>query len=111
MVAKFDKEVLIKHHFWILSGVFLLLALIPLLLLATSVSARVNRASEMYKSEAGKVSGIKDPKNKSWIDAYHQQDIEIEKKKIKLWQDAWETQKDLMTFPASMTDTFKGKYF
>jgi hypothetical protein len=111
MAIKFDKEILIKHHFWILSGVFFLLALIPLLLLGASVSAKVNRAKEDLSSAEKSVTGIKDPKNQNWVNAYQEQDKKIDKKKHEVWKQAWETQKDLMTFPEAMTAVFKGKYF
>jgi hypothetical protein len=111
MAVKIDKDVLIKHHFWILTGAFFLFALIPLLVLATSVGATVNKEKNTLAAEEKKVRDLNNPKNDKWVVAYKKQEVAVDGKKNEVWGQAWQTQKDLMTFPERMTATFKGLYF
>jgi len=111
MAVKIDKEVLIKHHFWILTGAFFLMALIPLLVLATSVSARVGKEKTDYEKGVKKIKDMKNPKNQNWVDAYGKQEDLVTQKKNEVWKQAWGTQRDLMTFPDAMASTFRNLYF
>jgi hypothetical protein len=106
MAAKIDKEFLIKWHFWILAGLFVILALVPLLMLTTSVSATVADEQEKLNKNKEMVKGIKDPKNQSWVDALTKQDGFVEEKKNDVWAKAWELQKDLMTWPQEFVEKY-----
>jgi hypothetical protein len=108
--AKIDKQMLIKHRFWILAGFFFLLVLIPLLVLTTSVSPTIG-AEEVKLTQAKKtLNDIKNPKSDKWVDALKTADIEVNRRKNEVWEQAWEMQKDMMTWPADLNDTFKEKY-
>jgi hypothetical protein len=111
MAVKIDKDVLIKHHFWILTGAFFLFALIPLLVLATSVSATVSKEKTALASEEKRIRDVNNPKNDKWVEAYKKQEVQVDGKKREVWGQAWQTQKDLMTFPERMSATFKNPYF
>src|SRR5262249_21961572 len=111
MAGKIDKDVLIKHHFWILTGTFFLFALIPLLVLGTSVSATVSKEKTALASEEKRIRDVNNPKNDKWVDAYKKQEVQVDGKKREVWGQAWQTQKDLMTFPERMSATFKNPYF
>jgi hypothetical protein len=110
MAAKVDKEMLIKHRFWILAGFFLLLVLIPLLVLATSVSATIS-AEEVKLTQAKKsLNDIKNPKNDKWVEAYQKQDSIVGKRKDEAWEEAWKLQEHMMTWPETLEAKFKEKY-
>ena len=106
MAVKLDKEVLIKHHFWILAGAFLLMALIPLIVLGTSVSTTVAKKQEDLENKKKAIVGFGAVKNEKWIVAYKEQDKVIDAKKDQIWKESWETQQDLMTFPEKMAPLF-----
>jgi hypothetical protein len=104
MAASFDKETLIKHHFWILTGVCLVLLLVPLLMLVTSVSATIEEETTAYEKAKKLVETIKNgqPMNPEFVKAYEKQDVGIESKKSTVWSSAWELQKDMMTWPVEL---------
>jgi hypothetical protein len=101
MAVQIDKEALIKHHFWILSGCFLLLVLIPLILLGTSVSKTVAEEGKKLDESKKSLKGINNPKNEKWVNAYKKQDEYVKVKKNEVWKDSWETQKYMMTWPVT----------
>jgi hypothetical protein len=111
MDVKIDKEQLIKHHFWILTGTFFLFTLIPLSCLGMRVSGMVDQATLEVNAAENKIKSLKEPRNPKWVTAYKKQDEFVDKKKQEVWQQAWETQKDLMTFPEAMTSVFTPLYF
>jgi hypothetical protein len=112
MAARLDKETLIKQHFWILAGCFVILMLIPLLVLVTSVSATVEQEEKTLTDSKETVKRISDPKNKDWVEAYKTQDKIIADKKNKIWQIAWDHQKDMTTWPTPPENPgrWKNKY-
>lgn len=112
MAVKLDKDFVIKHRFWILTGVFVILALVPLFLLTTSVSATVAQATEGYTKAKKAVEGINGSvPNQSFIDAYNVKDNFVAAKKKVLHNEAWQAQKSMMTYPDSLTPIVKDKYF
>jgi hypothetical protein len=100
--VKFDKEALIKHHFWILSGVFVLLALIPMCLLGMGVSDSVTKAQKSLDDTKKSVAGVKSPKNQSWVDAKKRADDIVKKRRDVVWDQAWKTQEMMMTWPEQL---------
>jgi hypothetical protein len=110
MKVNVNKEQLIKHHFWILSACYLLVVLIPLFLLWTGVSGAILKEKEDLEKTKKNVSGYKDPKNQKWVDAYTKQDGYVERKKNDVWKQAWELQKDMMTWPPDLQETFSRRY-
>ena len=97
-MAKIDKEVLIKHHFWILTGLFVLLVLIPLFCLVGSVSGTVAKGRDDLEGAKKQAKGVPaSPPNGNWEKAYKTQDGYVEKKQDQVWKQAWDTQKDMAT--------------
>ena len=88
MAAKIDKEMLIKHHFWIGTGLCVLLVLIPLFCLIGGVSDAVSRERDAMIAAKKKGEGIKDPKNEKWVSAYKKQDGYVETQQSKVWREA-----------------------
>ena len=110
MAATLDKETLVKHSFWILTGCFVVLVLACLTVLATTVSDTVHKEEEALEKAKATVTGIKDPKNDEYVKAYKKRDEKIDRKKGEVWSKAWETQKDMMTWPRDLQTRFQAKY-
>ena len=114
-MAKIDKEVLIKHHFWILTGLFVLLVLIPLFCLVGSVSGTVAKGRDDLEGAKKQAKGVPaSPPNGNWEKAYKTQDGYVEKKQDQVWKQAWDTQKDMITWPEGLLaefPQFKDMYF
>jgi len=94
MAMKVDKDFLLKHRFWILIGLFVVLALVPLFLLTTSVSATVASAREGYDKAKKAVEGINgSPPNQLWAEAYGKKDDFVASKKAVLHKEAWDAKR------------------
>jgi hypothetical protein len=97
-----DKETLIKHHFWILSGCVLPLALFALIWLPTMVSG--DNDEDMAKIEKAEkaMANPGDIKNKKFLDALEEEDGQLGVQKAKIWADVWQAQKGLFTLPKEL---------
>ncbi|HEV8059366.1 MAG TPA: hypothetical protein VGP68_05815 [Gemmataceae bacterium] len=111
MAVKVDKEFLLKHRFWILTGVFVILALVPLFLLTTSVSDEVAKKRDEYDKAKKAVEGITSPMNDSWVTAYNVKDKFVSDKRDEVHGQAWRSQENMMTYPESLKPIMKDKYF
>ncbi len=111
MAVKVDKEFLLKHRFWILTGVFVILALVPLFLLTMSVSDEVAKKREEYDKAKKAVEGITNPMNDSWVAAYNTKDKFVSDKRDEVHGQAWRSQETMMTYPESLKPLMKDKYF
>src|ERR1700722_8595833 len=100
--VKFDKDLLIKHRFWVLLGVFVILALVPPFLLTTSVSDAVEKKRVEYDNAKKSVEGITAPKNQKWVDAAEIKDGFVSDKKKEMHEKAWRSQAGMMTYPESL---------
>jgi hypothetical protein len=117
---KVDKETLIKHRFWIALGAYGLLWLLLLLLLPLMIGSSASAARTVYKTANDAVDKINTPRkdfaNPAWVDPLKKKEEELSKRKVDVWKVAWETQKDLMTWPgdeklASLDRDMKDAYF
>src|SRR5260370_12717736 len=97
-----DKDKLVKHSFWILAGCYVVLVLACLTVLATSVGDTVRREDEELKNAEKLVTSISNPQNQPIVDAFKKQDNYIDRKKDEVWGKAWDTQKDMMTWPREL---------
>lgn len=111
MAAKFDKDAIIKHRFWILTGVFLVLALVALGMLFMSVSDAVAAKQKDYEAKKKLMDDLRDVKNDKWVAAYNVQDNLVAGKQNQVHRDAWMVQKDIVTWPEGLEAEFKDKYF
>jgi hypothetical protein len=108
MAVKIDKEVLIKHHFWILTGLCVLLVLIPLVCLVGGVSGTVTKEAEVMAASKKKAQSISssEQKNGKWVDAYKKQDDIVDSRRMVVWKQAWQTQRDFMTWPEGLLSEY-----
>jgi hypothetical protein len=99
MAAKFDKDTLIKHRFWIMLGTTGLLVLICWLVLVFSSSGAAEKKKFNDTLESVKKLEQSKPKNKQWIDPWVEYGDKFTKQKDGVWKQGWETQQDLYTWP------------
>src|SRR5947209_11771938 len=101
MAAKLDKQTLIKHHFWILLA--LAVILIPVALgsvwvgVAGATAAQAKKIDETKKKLTG--TAAKSKKSKEELE---QQQEQLNKRKSEVWKEAYEKQKGLVTFPKAL---------
>jgi hypothetical protein len=96
-----DKDQLIKHHFWILLGIFLILWLVSVALIKTSaadigVKAKADFTTALTGIQA---AGGKSPKNENFNKPWVAYGKTYEGQKNNVWKDAWEVQKDMFDWP------------
>src|SRR5258708_27942961 len=110
MAVQFDKELLIKHHFWILLGSSILLALIALIMLPSSVGQTVEKEEKTFNSNKEALTKLNQPKNEKWVKAFEVQDGVVKGKKDEVWGDSWKVQETMMTWPDSLEDKWSPRY-
>src|SRR5262245_5315376 len=97
---KIDKETLIKHRFWIALGAQVLLFLIALAVLFFSASKTAAKAKREFDQDRKVLDAPQDPKNAGFLPPWDKRKKFYQDYKFRIWDAAWETQKDLMTWPA-----------
>jgi hypothetical protein len=108
---KLDKETVIKHNFWILLGTVLPLLLIMLCVLKFGVADTVDARKKEYESALTSVKGINNPKNQAFIDPVKVKEETLNKKKAKVWEEAWKGQGSFITWPQEMQRELGDKYY
>ena len=110
---KVDKEVLAKHHFWILMILVALLPLICLLILWTSASAKVEDAEKSVKGVEDKLNKITSPKNDKFVKELNAKDEKVDAQKTKIWNAAWRDQEGMIRWPNNFegADKLNDMYF
>src|SRR5581483_10444539 len=109
MAAKFDKELLIKHRFWILLGVMVPLLLTAFLLLFFGAASDIEEKENAYtdaekqvkdKANAGQL------KNDKFVQVLNEREKQATKVRDNIWEVAWKQQQDLLTTwpPLQYTD-------
>lgn len=108
---KFDKEMAIKHKFWLVLGGFLVLWLVGIVVLGVSASEPIKKHKEEYKSAKTSIEGAlqKYPKNKSFETPWNEHGKLFRDHKDVIWAQAWEIQKDMYTWPSSREAPFQEK--
>lgn len=103
---KLKKEDLAKNQFWLLLGVYIPLMLIAIFILATAVAGDLGAREQEIKVQQDALA----KKNSSGISGARQfQTLEARSKKVHgqvvtAWKQAWEIQKDLLTWPTPPND-------
>jgi hypothetical protein len=96
-----DKEILIKQHFWILLGLFLILWVASVVMIETSASAAGGKAKADFETAKTNITGAESKPSKN--DTFNAPWIEYGKaykaQKDKVWSDAWNVQKDMFDWP------------
>jgi hypothetical protein len=94
-----DKETLQKNAFWIVLGVFVLFWLISVITLKVSASDKMKKDWEAAEKD---IKASQNPKNEKYLEPWRAHGEKFSKHKDKIWQEAWNQQKDMYTWPESM---------
>jgi hypothetical protein len=98
-MAKFDQELLKKHHFW-----FLFVPIVIGLVIAWSglffvVADDCTDKTTKNESEVNKTKQNQAQPRKT-LDVFKEQLTELDKKKLVFWKDGWEKEKDVFVWPS-----------
>lgn len=109
MKVKIDKEFIIKHHFWILLGIYAPLVLVSLAMLWTSVADAIEEKRKAIAAVKGNIESIiKDTniRNPAWLEAGTQKEKGLAVQKDKVWEVVWKGQAGMVTWPKFMLDKY-----
>jgi len=98
MAAKFDAEMLKKHHFWFLFIPTVIGLLVAWYALFIEVPDAISGAAAQH--EEGKKKIAYQAKPRGLVDEYKKNVTKLDAERIKKWSEAWEEQKDLYPWPA-----------
>jgi hypothetical protein len=101
---KLDKDTVVKHQFWFLLGLFGLVWVIALTWQMVSAGTIVSEPKKAYDSTLTAVKGAHTdannrPKNERFLVPWDAHKVKFEKEKTKVWHQAWELQKGMVTWP------------
>jgi hypothetical protein len=101
---KVDKEVLIKHHFWILAGVSVIPSLVAILVLITAVSGAISKTKQELVQLQKSLPG--DVPTREMIKTKKVEAESLEKEETTAWGKAYKEQEALFTWPRKFEDTY-----
>lgn len=103
---KFDKDLVVKHHFWLLLLISFPIAFVGILLLMTTVSAQITKQKDVLNTSLKSLSNVPTTFNQNKIDA-RVKDAELAlSKQNTVWGDAYKVQAPLFTWPKRVEDRF-----
>ncbi len=104
MAVKFDKDMLIKHRFWVLLGVSVPLVITAIFILITAVSAdNEAKRKKLESTRKGLTPGGSGPKVVQQLEEVAK---ERKAKETVVHEEAFKTQEVLFTWPLAMEDHF-----
>jgi hypothetical protein len=98
---KLDKEQLIKHHFWLVLAAFLVLFGISFSVLLATAGDPIKKHKQQYNEALKKIKDKKDFKNSSFLKPWEEYSDMFRHHKDVIWEQAWNLQKDLYTWPSA----------
>ncbi|VTS02818.1 hypothetical protein [Tuwongella immobilis] len=107
---KMDKELLMKHHFWVLFLVLLPVLMILLAGLMTSVAGATDARRQEISAMDGKLKGS-NPKAKGLLEKLEAQKQELYTRRGEMWKVAWDKQKDVYVWPSQLEHLQESKRF
>jgi hypothetical protein len=97
---KVDKQALIKHHFWILLGVFLILALVLLVIVPSFLADEIAAKEKSIAAKNTLLNGTtKDVRSQQHLRALEEQKNIAEAKRKELWIKMYADQKEVISWP------------
>jgi hypothetical protein len=96
---KFDKDKVLKHHFWIILAGFVLLWVISFSVLLATAGGPIKANRDRYDSAKKKIESKKDYKNDSFLPPWEVYGKMFRDHKDFIWAKAWDLQKDLYVWP------------
>src|SRR5712671_2727948 len=99
---KVDQEFLKKHQFWLLLGLAVFLWLISLGVVFISARAKAAKETADYTKSQKENTSPADPKNETFNTPWNERKDIYSKRKNEVWEEAWKTQTNIMTWPGTM---------
>jgi hypothetical protein len=99
----------IKHHFWILAVLMPLLLVPTLLIAAGQLKATIDREKATIDSHVSALNALRgepDHPNDAWVATFDNRSESVRKELLKEWQDLWEGQASLRTWPEALGPDF-----
>src|SRR5262245_58857142 len=106
MAVKFDKEMLIKHRFWVLLAVSVPLVLVALFILITSGGAHIEDLRKKTKNKYTEVANIKQVVGPSVIAERSKVAAARKESETDVHADAFKAQERIATWPKAVQDRF-----
>jgi hypothetical protein len=97
---KLDKETLVKHKFWIGLGVFALLWLIAIVMLAFTAGAEIKKNKADYEKADKAIKGVKNVKSPHFLPKWIEHQDMFRRHKDVVWEKGWNHQKGLYDWPS-----------
>jgi hypothetical protein len=105
---KVDKELLIKHRFWIGLGLAVPLALVGITILMTSVSAQIAKVRKDIDTNLLRIKKVPaEVFNEDGIRKAQEVAALAKSKQVKVWEAAYRDQADLYTWPEPVEEQFE----
>src|SRR5260370_20182456 len=108
---KMDKQKLAKHHFWILLGVFTLLAVVLLIAVPIGVGGQIVEKEKKYDEMAKKLDGAKQVKSDHYLAELDAQKDKLGTQRGRIHNEMFRRQRDLLAFPGDLYERYKNKEF
>jgi hypothetical protein len=110
---KVDKQQLKKHHFWILLGVFALLAVVLIILVPIGIGGMIAAKEAKIKQTEDSLKGQSNPKTEDEIAKLQSQKDRLAHQREVIWRKAWLEQRDFLQWPEvkGLRDRLSHKYF
>src|SRR5580700_2924566 len=100
---KMDKQTLIKHHFWILLGVFGLFALVLIILVPVIIGAEADeKLNAIVKINKDLDTSSQSPMTRGYIQAQDKEIGTLSERRETIWRDMYRRQGGILTFPADL---------
>src|SRR5262245_46855091 len=106
MAVKFDKEMLIKHRFWVLLAASVPFVLVALFILITSVSAHIEGIRKKTQSKLTEVQNVKQPPGPEVIKVRSVVAGKRKESETEVHADAFKAQELIATWPRAIEDRF-----
>jgi hypothetical protein len=103
---KLDKEFLLKNRFWVLLGTAVFFWLVSLVIVFFGPAKKASAESKNFAELQKKLTAPKNPKNASFLPPWREREELFRKAKNKVWEQAWKTQTNVMTWPGGL-DTLR----
>jgi hypothetical protein len=107
-----DKEALMKHHFWILLGVFGLLVPVVvgdlMLDVSSAIAAQEKKIDEQQKKLKAQASKTK---GQNYLDELTKQKEVLGTQRTAIWDESWKNQEAMFTWPEQLPPPASVKYF
>ncbi len=95
----FDADFVKKHKFWLLLVFSIPLLFVSYIVLVTAVSGAIETEKKKVEGKKKALEALGDPKGPKWVEFAKKKAEKFEAQEDKTWIKAWQSQKNLFTWP------------